>query len=490
MVRAKPSTAGFRQTNSLVLRLVAGLYALAFASLAVQIAALSGPRGIFPASEWLGYLAGQTPGPARFFVHPTLFWLGSGESWLTAACWLGAAFALAAAAGFRPVYGFIACFLLYLSFYTVCGPFLHFQWDLLLLETGFIAILAAPVRGYTDAPEPPRTIPCLFRFLLFKLMLASGLCKIASGDPTWRTLTALHFHFETQPLPPWTAWYFHRAPDGLQRLWVLWVFAVELVLPFLIFGGRRARNLAFWGIVFLQIAIVVTGNYGFFNWLTIVLSISLWDDGVLGWKTVRAETFSRARRIAAAAFCVFIVPVSVYLTASRWIERAPRSAFVDRWIVTPLQSWPLAGTYGLFSVMTTERREIVIEGSDDGEAWKAYEFRWKPGDPRRRPAFMAPYMPRADWQMWFAALGTWRQNPWLIQLCRRLLEGSPSVGKLFANDPFGGKPPKYLRLLFYEYRFAGPEARRQGLWWERTLIGAYAPAMTLKPSPSGGPVIE
>lgn len=478
MAPARPSTAGFRRTNNLLLRLIAGTYVLAFVSLALQILGLCGSRGIVPVGDILSHVASQEPGFSRYFAFPTIFWFGSGDAVLAGAAWLGAVCAAAAAAGFFPLAFFALCFVLYLSFYTTAGPFLHFQWDLLLLESGFLAIVAAPLHRYKNALEPSRAVPFLFRCLVFKLMFASGLCKWASGDQTWRTLTALNFHYETQPLPPWTAWYFDHAPDPFHRLSAGLMFAIELLLPFFIFAGRRGRLAAFGGFVFLQVMIFISGNYGFFNVLTLVLLVSLWDDG----KAEGVPPFgaSKVRRSAALAACVLIVPLSIYLTGSRWFERMPRAAWVDRFIVAPLQAWPLVGTYGLFSVMTTERREIVLEGSDDGENWKAYEFRWKPGEPSRRPAFATPHMPRLDWQMWFAALGSWRQNPWFMRFCQRLLEGSPAVTKLLAHDPFAGRPPKYVRALFYEYRFSSAAERQGGAWWERKFLGLYAPPVALR----------
>lgn len=469
-----------RKTVEFVLRLTAVCYLFAFASLAVQVSGLCGPDGMWPASEWLAYLGGRIPAPARFWTFPTLFWLGASDGWLVGGAAAGCVFALAAAAGFLPIISFALCFVLYLSFYTAAGPFLHFQWDLLLLESGFLALFAAPLLDYRKASEPARALVFLYRFLVFKLMLMSGLCKLASGDQTWRTLTALNFHYETQPLPPWTAWYFHHLPGAFQKLSVLVMFAVELVSPALIFAGRRPRLIAFWGIVSLQLLIAFTGNYGFFNWLTIALAFSLLDDRRLGFSAMETSSAApKSRHALAAVLCAVLVPSSIYLAGARWIDGMPRAAFLDRWVAAPLETWPIIGSYGLFSVMTTERREIVLEGSDDGENWKEYGFRWKPGDVDRRPAFTGPHMPRLDWQMWFAALGTWHQNQWLLKLCGRILEGSPHATRLLKTDPFAGKPPRFMRAVVYDYHFTEGRSANSKAWWKRDNKKMYLPPVSL-----------
>ena len=147
---------------------------------------------------------------------------------------------------------------------------------------------------------------------------------------------------------------------------------------------------------------------------------------------------------------------------------------VVRWLA-PLR---VANGYGLFAVMTTSRPEILLEGSDDGASWRAYEFRFKPGDPLRRPRFVAPHQPRLDWQMWFAALGGYQENPWLLELLGRLLEGSREVEDLLAVNPFPNHPPRFVRAVVYDYRFTDrAERARSGAWWRRQMQGLYCPVM-------------
>jgi hypothetical protein len=154
----------------------------------------------------------------------------------------------------------------------------------------------------------------------------------------------------------------------------------------------------------------------------------------------------------------------------------PRPALALVQWIEPLRS---VNRYGLFAVMTTRRPEIVVEGSDDGRTWRPYEFRWKPGDLRLRPRFVAPHQPRLDWQMWFAALDTCEENPWLVNFLARLLQGEPAVLHLIRSNPFPAGPPRFVRALLYDYHFADRETRRRtGAWWRRELLGPYCPVVS------------
>jgi hypothetical protein len=310
-------------------------------------------------------------------------------------------------------------------------------------------------------------------------MVSSSSVKLTSGDPTWHALTALDYHYWTQPLPPWTAWYASHWPAVFQKLSVRVMFACEGLAPFLILCPRRVRFLGAAAIAFLQVLIAATGNYGFFNLLSLVLCVTLLDDGLLSRAPVADTTKAGSLRrwprriVVAALFLVSLVPLSHALGRRRGLgplDDAYRLA-------SPLQ---VVNPYGLFAVLTTTRPEIVVEGSDDGRTWEAFEFKYKPGDLARRPRFVTPHMPRLDWQMWFAALGSWRQNRWFLAFCQRLLEGSPAVTARLAHDPFGDEPPRYLRARVFQYRFTTKEERAQsGDWWTRTLEGPYVPTLTL-----------
>jgi lipase maturation factor 1 len=488
----------FRLSSWLFLRLLGFIYLAAFASLWVQIHGLIGSQGISPIAEYLE-LATRAQGKQAYFLNPSLCWLNASDRALTAMCAGGVILALLQILGAAQHLTLAALWLLYLSLTVAGQEFLSFQWDSLLLETGLLAIFLAPF-GFSPrwprTSQPSRLVLWLFRWLLFRLMFGSGIVKLISGDQTWRNLGALDYHYETQPIPTWTSWYMQQLPGWFQSMSVLLTLAVELLVPLLIFGPCRGRRLACFVLVGFQILILATGNYGFFNLLTIALCILLLDDGAFP-KQLRAlifrPRFSKAEgqssKVEAPSrvrpwwngIAVCLAAAVFLLTAIPFLERsglplyAPATLRSIQYAVLGLRSF---NTYGLFAVMTTRRLEIVIEGSNDATTWLPYEFRWKPGQLDRRPAFTIPHMPRLDWQMWFAALGNVRGNPWFIRFLGALLEGKPKVLSLLQRDPFPDKPPRYVRALRYSYHFTNLAERRvTGDWWRRDLEGVYCPAL-------------
>ncbi|HEY2946301.1 MAG TPA: lipase maturation factor family protein [Vicinamibacteria bacterium] len=394
--------------------------------------------------------------------------------------------------GLAPVPILFALWALYLSLAVVSQVFLGYQWDALLLETGLLAVFLAPgglrPRPGRESPPPPLVV-WLFRWLLFRLMFGSGLVKLASGDPTWRGLTALQYHYWTQPLPTWVGWYAAHLPSGIHRASAGIMFAVELGAPLLLFAPRRFRRLAFPPLVGLQILIALTGNYAFFNLLAAALCLfALEDDDLPARGRSRfppaasgARPFWPKAVLYPVAAIILVVSAGEALTTLGVEPPTPVRAL--RRIVGPL--WSI-NSYGLFAVMTTTRPEIVVEGSDDGLTWKAYEFKWKPGDAARRPGFVAPHQPRLDWQMWFAALGTCEDNPWFVRFLGRLLEGSPPVLALLARNPFPGRPPRLIRAERYEYMPTDLTTRRQeGTWWRREARGDYCPVLSAEDVAAG-----
>jgi lipase maturation factor 1 len=332
------------------------------------------------------------------------------------------------------------------------------------------------------------------RWLLVRLMFGSGAIKLASGDATWRNLTALSYHYETQPLPTWVAWYANQLPEWFDRLACAAMFAIELGAPLLVFAPRRLRLAGAAALILLQTLIALTGNYGYFNVLAIALSVLLLDDAVVARWIPRPchEWFDRRRtsrgrwcwpRWAPITVALALVPPSLVAlghSVGFAVTLPPPFSLAQE----ALQPFRVVNTYGLFAVMTTSRPEIIVEGSDDGVEWKAYEFKYKPGDVGRRPVFVAPHQPRLDWQMWFAALGRYEENPWFANFCGRLLEGSPDVLRLLAFDPFGGHPPRFVRAMLYQYRFADMATHRAtGAWWTRERLGSYSPVLTLTHTP-------
>jgi hypothetical protein len=484
---------------------LAGVYLIAFVSLWLQIDGLVGSRGILPAQAFLDAVE-QELGIQRWWRLPTLAWLtDASDVALHGLCVAGVISSLLLLVGVAPAFSAAAAWLFYLSLYSICGEFLSFQWDILLLEAGFLAIFYAPPlalspRSRAWSAPPSRPIVFLLRLLIAKLMFLSGVVKLAGGDPTWRNLTALTYHYETTCLPTWTGWAIHLLPLWFHQISAIGMFCIELVVPFLAFGPRRLRLLAAAAFAGLMFFIGATGNYGFFNLLAVVLCLPLLDDRILparlrGWHYnrkaaggSRAQSVTRAHVSARGWPSWVTLPLAAVVVALTLVPLT-RAFRVGIALPTPLLQFyhaqarfQLVNGYGLFARMTTERPEIILEGSHDGNEWQAYDFRWKPGDLQRRSGFVQPHMPRLDWQMWFAALGNYRSSGWFLPFCQRLLQGAPPVLDLLASNPFPDHPPRYLRAAVYDYHFTTwAERRATGAWWRRDRPRAYAPVMELSP---------
>ncbi len=488
----------YRQTRSVFLRGLGLVYVSAFGSMAVQVDGLIGSRGVLPAADYLER-ARQVLGPAVYWRLPTLLWLDSSDRVLHALCWGGLLLATLLFAGFLPGVCTFLLWLFYLSIVVAGQDFLGFQWDSLLLEAGLLAVLMAPWRlrlgRATDFPWAFTV--WLVRWLLFRLVFLSGVVKLASRDPAWSGWNALEFHYETQPLPTWTSWYIHQMPPWFHWLSVGFMFYAELVAPFFIFGPRPIRRVGFASLVLLQLLIAGTGNYGFFNLLSVVLCLTVLDDQDWEWlrkiasarrKPIESEVedvsessgagghWSMPRRVVAGAMGAILFVV----TTVEMLERispgivSPHGLIVLSQWIEPLRS---TNSYGLFAVMTTERPEIIVEGSEDGTSWKPYQFRWKPGELDRRPRFTTPHMPRLDWQLWFAALARdCRMQPWFLRFERKLLQGSPEVLSLLGENPFPNRPPRFVRARLELYAFT-----RWGSadWWTRQDQGIFCPPLEL-----------
>ena len=475
------------------LRGLALIYLIAFVSLREQVDGLIGSQGIVPAAVLMSRLQNavttQHIGLERFHLVPTLAWFDSSDAALHRQCDAGITLSVLLLMGFAPALTTFLLWLIYLSLSSIASPFLNFQWDILLLETGFLAIFLAPLQWRErprSQPPPSRLVLWLLRWLIFRLMFESAWVKLASKDPMWSQFTALRVHFETQPLPTWIGWYAHQLPHAVQSVCVFLMFVIELAFPFLVFAGRKPRFIAAAGFVLLQVVILLTGNYTFFNWLTILLCLPLLDDRALQRFLPKRFRGPLPRPAGARWHWAITAPLTagtLFLTVLVFVWRESVVRDMPDSLVSVLvwtDPFRTFNNYGLFRTMTPTRPEIIVQGSNDGQTWQDYEFKYKPGDLKRPPAFVAPYQPRLDWQMWFAALGSPQQNIWFLSFEKRLLENSPSVTALLARNPFPQTPPKYIRSELYEYHFTDPATRRAtGDWWRRDYLGAYLSQLSL-----------
>jgi lipase maturation factor 1 len=485
------------------LRALGVIYLIAFVSLWLQVDGLVGGDGISPANQFLPAVRAHV-GPNAYLLLPTLCWLNSSDAFLHFLCGGGVLFSLLLIFGIAPAFSLLVLFVFYLSLTIVGQVFFSFQWDVLLLETGFLSIFFAPwrlwpaelsFRARSAIPaRAPVSLAALFllKFLLFKLMLMSGVVKLTSGDPSWWNLTALDYHYWSQPLPTIFGWWADKSPEWFKHFSVAFCLVVEIIVPFFFWSPRRLRLIAAGLLIFLQLAIAITGNYCFFNLLTIALCLLLIDDSLVGIPRMRESGRDQSvdtpggralpERMSAYAAGVIIIttlPINGWLLFSAFKPLAqPPHALAD--VYEKLEVFRILNGYGLFRVMTKDRCEIAIEGSADGINWLPYEFKWKPGDLKHAPGWCAPHQPRLDWQMWFAALETPRENPWFIALVFRFLQGSRDVNALLAFNPFPDKPPRYVRAMFYRYRFTTvDELRQTGAWWKREELREYLPTVSL-----------
>jgi len=465
-------------------RWMALVYLIAFWSLAVQILGLVGSHGILPITNFL-HFAAQDLGVNCYWEQPTLCWLNNSDGFLLFLSWCGVILSILLLMGVTPALTAFLLWLFYMSLTVAGQDFLGFQWDNLLLEAGFLLIFLFPQPWRIDhkpSVRPSTIIIWLFRWLLFRLIFESGMVKFLSGDINWSHLTALTYHYWTQPLPNMFSWYANQLPLWFQKLSCALVLGVEVFIPFLILCGRWCRLIAFFGITGLQLLIILTGNYCFFNLLTIGLCLTLLEDEHFKFFSIlqieKVKEGGIFYTILTGVVAAIVLVVSLGLMADSFLH-VPLPKPVEKLITvaSPMRS---INNYGLFAVMTTQRDEIVLEGSNDGEQWLPYEFRFKPGDVNQTPRWATPYQPRLDWQMWFASLGSWRDNQWLMALMVRLLQGEPSVVHLLANDPFKDHPPKYIQATFWDYHFTDLKTKgSNGPWWHREIIGLYCPTISL-----------
>ncbi|MFO0981935.1 MAG: lipase maturation factor family protein [Planctomycetota bacterium] len=466
--------------RNVFLRLLGVMFVIAFWSLGSQVVLLYGRDGLLPARELLE-LCRTRISPWQM---PTVFWCGASDTVLQLGCVAGAVLGFGLILDLAPFACLLGSWLLYLSYATIGQDFLSFQWDHLLLETALCSLFVTPWRSCAQgAPQPSRAGRFLMVWLLFRLYLESGLAKWCSGDASWRDLTAMASYYETAPIPTRLAWFAHQLPLRAHQACTLVTFLLELGLPLLFFGPRALKPVVFVLALGLQLTILLTANYGFFNYLSMALCLWLLDDRHLGAWLARLRISleprpARARRRWQRLWLGAVASLLVVLTAAAFvpvIDRQQRLGWIGR-IERALAPWRSINCYHLFASMTGHRDEVIIEGSDDGRSWTAYEFRYKPGEVMRPPPWVAPHQPRVDFQMWFLALRPSLDEPYFARLLRHLLIDPASVASVFATMPFADLPPRWLRVSICRYRFTDAAQRRQsGAWWQRQLLWVSRP---------------
>ncbi len=501
------------------LRALGLIYFSAFFSLVFQIRGLIGAQGILPSNEYLEAVAHQF-GVARFWFAPTLLWSSTGPHMLGAICWVGMIASLLAVCNVWPRTTLFICLVCFLSFVSAAQDFSSYQSDGMLLEAGFISLFFAPpgfLPGLGRAHPPPRASLFLLQWEWFRIYFESGMVKLASGDSEWRNFTAMDEYYQNGPLPTWIGWYVQHLPHWFHAFATGATLVLELGLVFMLFLPRRWRIVCFFIVTAWQIPVILTANYTFLNYLVLALGVLLLDDRFLlrimpeRWRTYITQRIGvppekhvesqdsdsslPQRKSLRPLQALRLSLVSVMLI---WIFYATTVPMI--WIISPrlplptspiaaLDPFRIANHYGLFAVMTRGRYEIEFQGSNDGQTWVAYPFRYKPQDPRQRPGIYAPYQPRFDWNLWFASLGSWRENLIVPSTEERLLAGSPDVLALFAGNPFPQAPPQQLRAVLWQYWFNTLEEKRTtGMWWKRKLIGLYAPVLGRTPDGKVGVV--
>ena len=474
---APPTT--YTVARFVLLRLLALVYFVGFLILVQQQDPLIGHDGLLPAATFLE----RVREGAGFRVDaiealPTLFWLSSSDTALHVAAWTGLALSAAALLGATNALLQLALWALYLSFVQVGQLFYGYGWETQLCETGFLAIFLCPLWSVRPFPTsgPPVTVVWLYRWLIVRIMVGAGLIKLR-GDPCWRDLTCLVYHYETQPVPNPLSWYLNAMPRWFHVGGASFNHVVELGAPLLVVGPRRLRLVAGTLFVIFQATLIASGNLSFLNWLTIVPALACFDDRSLAWliRRMPSAPASRVHRRIACGLVALVVFRSVPAVRNLFSPHQAMNRSFD-----PLH---LVNTYGAFGTVGRERDEIILEGTPDAEVgtdtrWLAYELPCKPGDPARRPCVISPYHYRLDWQMWFAAMSSAGREPWLIHLVAKLLRGDHDMKGLLARDPFPAAPPRWIRAELYRYRFTRPGDGSSD-WWRREHIETWLRPMSL-----------
>jgi hypothetical protein len=473
-------------TRFVILRLLGFVYVIAFLVAVNQLVPLVGATGLTPAHDLMSRVHSFYGSRHVAMMHvPTLFWFGVSDLGLRIFAWVGLALSLIVLAGYANSILLALLWIIYMSIVHVGNLWYGYGWEIQLLETGFLSIFLCPLIDPRPFPKsrPPILVFWLFRWLGFRIMVGAGLIKLR-GDECWRYLTCMYYHYETQPIPNPISRYLHFLPHWFHNLEVLWNDFVELIVPWFSFGPRTARHIAGLLLVLFQVFLIISGNLSFLNYLTIIPFLACLDDTILG-RVLPKTLVKRAEEAAAQSkpsrirngITIALTALVVWLSIPTVVNLVGGSRQLMNSSFDPLA---LVNTYGAFGSVTHERKEIVFEGTDDAAVtgdtkWKEYEFKAKPGDPNRCPPFVAPYQPRIDWQIWFAAMDSPAEHPWTFHFVWKLLHNDKNTLSLLANNPFPEAPPHFVRARLYRYRFA-PLGEKG--WWRRELIDEWLPPLS------------
>jgi hypothetical protein len=472
-------------TRFVILRLLGFVYAVAFLVAAEQLVPLVGAHGLTPATHFLTSVQTELGSRTACMMHvPTLFWFGISDRSMSIFAWIGFAFSLLVLAGYANAIILTILWAMYMSIVHVGQIWYGYGWETQLLETGFLSIFLCPLLDVRPFPRrpPPLLVIWLFRWLGFRIMIGAGLIKMR-GDSCWRDLTCLYYHYETQPIPSPISRYLHFAPHWFHKFETAWNHFIELIVPWFSFGPRTARHIAGVLLVMFQIILIISGNLSFLNYVTIIPFLACFDDTFLrrilprslvrrADQAVQQSEPSRVQNGLAIALSILVAYLSIAPVLNLVSDRQLMNYSYD-----PLD---LVNTYGAFGSVGRKRDEIVFEGTEDTQItsetqWKEYEFKAKPGNPNLRPRFIAPYQPRIDWQIWFAAMASPAQYPWTLHFVWKLLQNDPGTLSLLAGNPFPNAPPHYIRARLYRYQFAPLD---EPAWWKREPIGEWLPALS------------
>jgi hypothetical protein len=484
--RLLPDRGSYWLTRFIILRFLGVIYAVAFLVAANQILPLIGSDGLLPVANFLDHVSRVLDGSLGGFLRlPSIFWINHSDTALLATAWSGFALSCVVVCGYANAILLALLWILYMSFVHVGQEWYGYGWEVQLLETGFLAIFLCPLLDGRPFPRrpPPLVMIWLFRALIFRIMFGAGMIKIR-GDESWRDLSALYYHFETQPIPNGLSRWFHFLPRGVLRAGTLFNHVAELAAPWFVFWPRIGRNVAGIVIIAFQIVIILGGNLSFLNWLTIVPALACFDDRA--WTKIVPRSLTRRAEAAKAAAEVSRpmlgttwagATVVALLSVQPVLNIFSRSQIMN----TSFDPLDLVNTYGAFGAVGKERYNVVFEGTEaampnDGADWKAYPYKGLPVALDEPPPQIAPYQLRLDWQMWFAAVGGPNDYPWTLNLIWKLLHNDPVAVGLFRSNPFPQKPPRYIRAVWYRYAFVRPNP--QGLWWKREKIDLWLPPLS------------